>query len=202
MVRVLPAGSLLRRVHRNSRPPEAFNHRARPSRLTGGRFDSCAGDYGYTYLGDSDESAIAETLCRGLPLDGVARVVPIHDLFDRSISTVEVTRDLPVLLLHGPALTQVGAPLALTKCEADEYETTRKWAASLRSWLPAIAGFQYRPRHDEDQISWVLFDDGPGFVNLRARGALRPHGAPESLTSGTGLTIVGGVLRRHRATLE
>ena len=195
VVEVLPAGTRLRRVH-SSHPAESFNWTAQPTVLSGGRFDSLDGSYGYTYLGDSEAAAIAETLCRGLPLGGPARLVPRSLLTGRRIATVEVERDLPVLVLHGAALTHVGAPLGLTKCDADEYLVTRRWAATLRD----VAGFVYRSRHDEDLLAWVLFDDG--LPAHRAHGALSAQVASAELGSGSGLNLVRQVLRQHNAALS
>lgn len=198
---VLPADTVLQRVHRVGFPADAFNPRPAPTRLTGGRFDALAGDYAYTYLGDSLSIAIAETLCRDLPLDGAARLVPARLLAGRAVTPVATTRDLDVLVLHGPALAHVGAPLALTKCEADEYEVTRRWARALRAWSPAVGGFRYRPRHDEDGFAWVFFDDGPSAKEPRARGALRVCGTGLELDSEPGISLVLDVLRQHNATL-
>lgn len=199
VVETLPAGTLLRRVH-GSHPAESFNWTAQPTILSGGRFDSLDGSYGYTYLGESDAAAIAETLCRDLPLAGPARLVPRSQLTGRRITTVEVERDLPVLVLHGAALTHVGAILALTKCDADEYLMTRRWAAMLRGWLPGVAGFVYRCRHDEDLRAWVLFDDGPS--TRRAHTALTAQAGSTPLDAADGLALVKQVLRQHNAALS
>lgn len=196
VVEVLPVGTHLQRVH-GVHPAESFNWTAQPTILSGGRFDSLDGSYGYTYLGESDAAAIAETLCRDLPLGGPARFVPRSQLTGRRITTVEVERDLPVLALHGAALTHVGAPQALTECDADDYLVTRRWATVLRRWLPQVAGFVYRCRHDEDLLAWVLFDDGP--PSDRAHGALSAQTASTALDSGSGLELVKQVLRRHNA---
>ena len=145
---VLPAGTSAFRIHTAERDPVALNHAARPSRISGGRFDSDDGNYGYIYVGDSPSTAIAETLCRDLPLTGRARLVPWTQVARRALTRMTVVRDVTVLRLHGPALTQVGAPLALTKCGAQEYETTRAWAKALRRWVPQAEGFAY-PGHTE-----------------------------------------------------
>ena len=188
----LAVGTQVFRVHRIDGDPTALNRRARPSREAGGRFDSLDGSYGYLYVGDSPATAVAETLCRELPLIGAARLVPWVRVARRAITQLEVAEDLHVLSLHGPDLSQVGAPLSLTKCGADGYGTTRRWAHALRRWLPRAQGFEYRPRHDEDGLAWVVFTDG----------ALRPGGDPLPLASAQGLRVVRDVLHRHNATVE
>lgn len=147
-------------------------------------------------------------MCRDLPLDGSAREVPRARVAGRRLSEVTVTQDLHVLALHGPALSHVGATLDLTESEADQYVTTRRWARSFLSWLPEIAGFRYRPRHDEDSFAYVLADEGPTAPGGRARGALRasPDGGLD-LTSPDGQVLLRQVLLRqvlhlHNAVLS
>lgn len=197
----LAAGQVLRRVHRQGRDADSFNPTAQPSKLAGGRFDTLDGRYAYTYLGSTDAGAIAETLCRDLPLGGAARIVPRAAVRDRVITTVEITRDLPVLALHGKHLTQVHAPLDLTKSDADQYEITRQWAQSLHAWLPEIAGYAYRCRHDEDELAWLLFSDKEAGAHPRAAGALRARADTIELDQGVGLHLVREVLHAHNATL-
>ncbi len=191
VVEVLPAGTSAFRIHTAERDPVALNHAARPSRISGGRFDSDDGNYGYIYVGDSPSTAIAETLCRDLPLTGRARLVPWTQVARRALTRMTVVRDVTVLRLHGPALTQVGAPLALTKCGAQEYETTRAWAKALRRWVPQAEGFAYRPRHDEDGLTWVLFVE-----------VLEIADEPVPLTEPEVLRVVRDVLHAHNATFE
>lgn len=194
VVHVLPAGTVLRRTHRPAHAADSFNPTPQPSVLAGGRFDSLDGDYGYTYLGATDGGSIAETVCRDLPLDGSPRLVPRARVRGRVVTSVEVVRDLEVLALHGAHLSQVHAPLALTKCDAGEYLVTRTWARALRSWLPQVAGFAYRSRHDEDELGYVLFDD-------RAGDCLRSLDDATPLDSGLGLQRLKRVLHAHNATL-
>lgn len=200
-IEVVSAGTLLRRVH-GTFDADAFNPTAQPTRLDGGRFDSLDGSYAYIYLGYDDEAALAETVARDLPLDGSARLVPRRRISGRRITTVEVIRDLKVLVLHGPALSQVGAGLWLTKSEADQYERTRAWAAWLLGELPGIDGFVYRCRHDEDRLALVLFDETPGGRFARAAGALRAHPDTVPIDSGDGLFDVERLLADHNAAVE
>ena len=200
MVVRLPAGTILRRVHRGH-DAAAFNPTAQPTTLDGGRFDSLDGSYAYTYLGQDDDGAIAEVLCRDLPMSGASRLVPRKRLAGRRITSVEVTRDLHILVLHGAALSHVGAGLWLTKSEADQYVATRAWARWLLDRLPRIDGFEYRCRHDEDRLAWVLFD-GLASGNPRAAGGLRPQPDTVPLDVGAGLADVEQVLAHHNAAVD
>jgi hypothetical protein len=187
-------------VH-GSHSADSFNPTVQPDKLAGGRFDTFDGTYAYTYLGSDPSAAIAETICRDLPLDGTPRFALWSSVIGRRLTTVEITRELRVLKLHGAQLTQVQAPLALTKCESDQYEVTRRWAARLLDWFPDIAGFQFRPRHDEDRMAWALCEDRPVTPHARATGALRPLPDTIPLDDGAGLVLVKRILRAHNATL-
>lgn len=193
---------MLHRVHRTRYAAEAFNPTAQPDKLDGGRFDSLDGSYAYTYLGRTEEAAIAETICRDLPLNGSPRLAQWRDVVSRVLTSVTVTRELTVLKLHGKHMSQVHAPLELTKCDPGGYDVTRQWAHRLRLWLPDVAGFEYRPRHDEDDLAYVLFDDGPPPAAARARGALLSNGDSTSLDTGEGLILARRVLREHNAALD
>lgn len=198
----LPSGTTLWRVHQPPHPADSFNPNAQPSALAGGRFDSLDGSFSYAYLGDAPSTAIVETVCRDLPLGGAPRLVPRKELTGRCLSKVTIVRDLSVLVLHGAGLTHVGAPLSLTKCDADQYELTRAWAHALRTWFPQVDGFQYRPRHDEDAFAWVLFDDGPSAPCARARGSLACTGPEVDLLAPSFAVELRQVLHKFNATVE
>ncbi|MEJ5867135.1 hypothetical protein WDV85_05185 [Pseudokineococcus sp. 5B2Z-1] len=92
--------------------------------------------------------------------------------------------------------------MELTKSSAGEYLTTGAWARALRLWLPDVAGFRYRCRHDEDLLAHVLFHDGPNAATPRARGALQVvPGSTLSLETVASLAHVMAVLGEHNATL-
>jgi hypothetical protein len=193
---VLEAGTVFRRLHHARFPADAFNRTPSPSRLQGGRFDSLDGRFGYLYLGDSDDAAIAETLCRDLPLDGTSRIVPRSMIKERRLTSVILEADVTVVSLRGSALPQLGQDLWLTKCEAGEYELTRRWTVAIRAWAPTALGFEYRARHDEDRLSWVLFDDDT------AKPAVRALDDTIALDAGPGLATLKRVLSAHNAVLS
>ena len=84
---VLTAGTMVWRVHSSHRAPHAPNPTAQPDELAGGRFDSLDGSYAYLYVADSPDGAIAETICRDLPLDPtIARIVPASAVAGRTLT--------------------------------------------------------------------------------------------------------------------
>ncbi|MCE4267263.1 RES domain-containing protein [Rhodococcus globerulus] len=106
--------------------------------------------FAYLHIADSPDGAIAETICRDLPLDPtVARIVPASAVAGRTLTALTLTRTVTVAALHGPHLSAVGQDLWLTKCEARHYVTTRKWAHAIHAADPALGGLAYRPRHNE-----------------------------------------------------
>ncbi|WP_394855675.1 RES family NAD+ phosphorylase [Rhodococcus globerulus] len=132
------------RVHSSRRSALPPNPTAQPDELSGGRFDSLDGTYAYLYIADSPDGAIAETICRDLPLDPTAtRIVPASAVTSHTVTALTLTRTVTVAALHGSHLSAVGQDLWLTKCEARHYVTTRKWAHAIHvsdpcyrwSWL-------------------------------------------------------------------
>lgn len=86
----LAAGTTVWRVHSSRRSALAPNPTAQPDEFSGGRFDSLDGTYAYLYIADSPDGAIAETICRDLPLDPtVARIVPASAVTGRTLTAVD-----------------------------------------------------------------------------------------------------------------
>src|SRR5664279_4253186 len=82
----IPAGTLLWRVHSKKYLANQRNPTPAPTVPGGGRFDSLAGSYSYSYFGHSEEGALAEAVFRDLPLDGTGpRQSRFHALRRRSI---------------------------------------------------------------------------------------------------------------------
>ena len=197
----LAAGTTVWRVHSSRRSALVPNPTAQPDEFSGGRFDSLDGTYAYLYIADSPDGAIAETICRDLPLDPtVARIVPASAVTGRTLTPLTLTRSLTVAALHGPHLSAVGQDLWLTKCEARHYVTTRKWAHAIGAADPALGGLAYRPRHNEDTLAWVLTTD-PAVMSHPAL-AVDSSVAALSLDRGRGRDLVERVVSDHSAILS
>ena len=197
----LAAGTTVWRVHSSRRSALVPNPTAQPDEFSGGRFDSLDGTYAYLYIADSPDGAIAETICRDLPLDPtVARIVPASAVTGRTLTALTLTRIVAVAVLHGPHLSAVGQDLWLTKCEARHYVTTRKWAHAIGAADPALGGLAYRPRHNEDTLAWVLTTD-PAVTSHPAL-AVDSSVTALSLDHGRGRDLVERVVADHSAILS
>lgn len=197
----LAAGTVVWRVHSSRRAAHALNPTAQPDELAGGRFDSLDGSYAYLYLADSPEGAIAETICRDLPLQpDTARIVPASAVSGRTLTSLIVTEPLTTAALHGPHLAAIGQDLWLTKCEASHYVTTRRWAHAIRTADPGLDGFAYRPRHNEDTMAWVLTTD----ANTTLHPALTRNTTTEPLPldDGRGRDLAARIIAEHSAILS
>ena len=190
-------GTVLWRLHRANFDACQFNPTAASDPLKGGRFDSSDGSYAYLYAARTKEVAIAEVFIRDLPADGPARILPRIQLKDRLISAIQIKADLQLVKLHGPSLGQVGQDSWLTKCDSSEYGLTRRWAISIRAWMPAIAGFVWRSKRDENSYAYVFFSD-----RLPTPTIFRKYGRSVKLDGRTGLSLMNRVLAKHNVALS
>ncbi|MBE0476072.1 MAG: RES family NAD+ phosphorylase, partial [Coriobacteriia bacterium] len=123
-VETLLSGSRLWRIHRSDTLGADYTNVAAGER-SGGRFDVPEEAVGHLYAGDGLEAAVAETLLRRTPLaDQGPRIVPFARVAGRTLSVLEVRRDLRLIALHGPAAAAIGQGLWLTKCDAADYPLT------------------------------------------------------------------------------
>ena len=155
---VLGVGSRVFRVHREVHAAAAPNPTTPSvSGIGGSRFDSPDGSYASLYFADRPEGAIAETLCRDLPLDGAPRLIPRAALPGRQLSSLIVTARLTFVAAHGAALTHLGQDGWLTFSDPVDYPLTRQWTAAIRRWCPTADGIAYRCRHDNDRIAYLAW---------------------------------------------
>lgn len=192
----LAAGTRVWRVHLIGRGADVPNATAQRSARAGGRFDSIDGSYGYLYLGDSPDAAVAETICRDLPVDQSPRLIPVKQIADRKLTEVEISDDLVLADLTGAGTARINAGGWLTHCDRSGYLTTRRWAAAIFAAYPELNGLQYRPRHDDNRIAWMLTYP-PG----QTRAASLGPGFSLELDTAEGRALLAPILAEHNAAL-
>ncbi len=193
----VPADTPVWRIHNANRGAAELNPTPRPRARVGGRFDSLDGSFAYLYLGDSPAAAVAETLCRNLPVDQSPRLIPRAQIRGRVLSELRTTRPVRVVDLTGTGAAQINAGVWLTKCDPSGYLHARRWAAAILAANPGIDGLQYRPRHDENNLAWML----AGSPATRAHPAVAAVGGVVPLDSADGHYLLGALLTAHNAAL-
>lgn len=156
----------------------------------GGRFDSPGGDPPFLYAGSSIEAALSESLLRTLPFPPTGkRELARRKLEGRSISELALATSIWVVALHGEGLQHVGQDGWLTHCPGSSYPMTRLWGAQIRRWVPRAAGLEWRARHHDDEMSYVLYE-----------GDVPPDALVEVQTyevdTADGLAVISPALRR------
>jgi RES domain len=162
VVDVLPADTILFRVHRKGHPAHSLNPNFSHRYYGGGRFDSTADDvYPFLYAGESVNVALSETLLRDLSVEASGpRLLPKAYIRGRRVSAVRVRIDLDIVsLVTGAHLGQVSQDPWLTTCEPRDYAQSRHWGHTIRGWAPAACGFVWMSRRDPGLRSYVLFGD-------------------------------------------
>ncbi|MGX1711401.1 RES family NAD+ phosphorylase [Streptomyces albidoflavus] len=161
---VLPAGTLLHRVHSTEFAPDAFNPLPAHCLYGGGRFDSTGCEkYGFLYAGLGPLGALGETLLRSLAFDpaGGPRLLPRTALRDRAVSRLRTTADLSLVpLTSAKELGAVHQDTWLVHAEAPDYPYTRDWAHWIRRHSgPWAQGLLWPSKRDPAEECVVLFHD-------------------------------------------
>jgi len=170
---------------------------ARPRVRVGGRFDSLDGSYAYLYVGDSPGAAVAETLCRNLPVDQSPRLIPQVKIARRKLSELRTTRIVQVVDLTGTGASRINAGAWLSKCDPSGHLHTRRWVAAILAANPDTDGVQYHPRHDENALAWMLADEPAAHIHP----AVTAVGGVIALDSADGHCLLGAILTAHNAAL-
>ncbi|GAA4488606.1 hypothetical protein GCM10023094_48770 [Rhodococcus olei] len=197
LVTTVAADTSIWRIHSAERGASDLNPTPRPRPRLGGRFDSLDGSFAYLYIGDSPAAAVAETLCRNLPVNQSPRLIPRAQIAGRVLSELRTTRDVRVVDLTGTGTARLNAEVWLTKCDPSGYLHTRRWAAAILAANPDVDGIQFRPRHDENTLSWML----TGAPTTRTHPAVAPVGGVIPLDSADGHHLLGALLTPHNAAL-
>lgn len=202
---VLPAGSTLTRIHDARFGVTEFNPTVPGVRHQGGRFDASPDDqYSYLYAAGDDMTALAEALLRDVAIDGRgARLLPHRNIEHARIGWLRSTRDLHLVSLRsGRDLAAIGQDGWLTSAPSAEYEVTRRWAASLRSWDREACGLTWRSRLNPDGMAYVFFGDRvePGDLDEQHEGLPILSGDRE-LAVGDAARYIRRLLAEYRVTM-
>lgn len=197
LISTIAADTSIWRIHGVGRGAADLNPTPRPRARAGGRFDSLDGSYAYLYIGDCPAAAVAETLCRNLPVDQSPRLIPRVQIAGRVLSELRTTREIRVVDLTGTGAARLNAEVWLTKCDPSGYLHTRRWAAAILAANPDVDGIQFRSRHDENTLSWMLAAEPV----ISAHPAVAAVGGVIPLDSADGHYLLGALLTPHNAAL-
>lgn len=199
---LLPAGTVLWRIHHRQYGPCEFNPTAADRHFGGGRFDGTPDDpYPYLYAAVQRSTAVAERLLRGRQFGGgQRRMIERSSVRDRVLSALETTRELRLItLVSATDLAAVYQDDWLVQADEPEYGRTRRWAHRLRREDPAAAGLVWQSRRDRPNEAVVLFADrlGPGPHPLVPAGY-----QPVDFAEPAGLAWLNATLKPYRACVE
>lgn len=146
----ITAGQPLMRIHQIDRSPLWFG--PVPGGPPANRFDAPEGQYRTLYAAMGLTGAYVETVLHR----PVGRLVRRAFVEARAVSILRPQRDLTLAALHGPGLLFHKAPQAISA--ADDYPTSRAFAAALFEQFPQLDGLAYRSSHNDDELCVALFD--------------------------------------------
>ncbi|MGO4573308.1 RES family NAD+ phosphorylase [Microvirga sp. 2TAF3] len=146
---VLPAGTVLHRIHRASLGTVFFG--PGPGVPPTYRFDSASSRFGVLYVGLNRAGAVAETLLR----NPQRLMVATSEITDRAATELACRRELRVVKLYGSGLQAVGTDNAIS---TGPYEPCGLWSDALWDHPDQLDGIAYQSRHESNQICLALFE--------------------------------------------
>jgi RES domain len=162
------AGERFVRIHHMTDGPIWFGWNAKTTtfRAATNRFDAADRSFGVLYLAAGRDGAFAESVGRK------PRIFRSDDeLATLRLATVELTRDLQIVDLHGGAA--VGAMGATGVVGVGPQSLARRWSKALHDHPETPDGIEYRCRHNSDELALALFDRvGASAFALVAEAAL------------------------------
>ncbi|MFD5921255.1 RES family NAD+ phosphorylase [Kitasatospora sp. NPDC058201] len=199
---LLPAGTVLHRVHLAAYPATAFNPNPADALYEGGRFCSFQGDgeqLPYLYAGFSERTAVMETLVRGIPFDekGWRRIRRVA-VRGRVLSQIETTCDIPLVgLMTLDQLAAVHQDEWLIHSTPEAYARTRRWGAWIRGQAPWARGLKWPSKRDLSSAACVLYE------REGAAGLVKPAGTePVALDTAAGAELLNRLLAPARTRIE
>lgn len=146
---VLPAGTILHRIHRLTLSPVFFGPGKGNPPIN--RFDSVSGRFGVLCLSLSRTGALAETVLR----NPQRLMVAASDIVSRTATELNLPRDLHLVQMHGSGLQALGTNNAVS---TGPYEPCGEWADALWDHPDQPDGLAYQSKHDPDEICVALFE--------------------------------------------
>jgi hypothetical protein len=146
---LLPAGTVLHRIHRAALGPVFFGPGAGVPPTY--RFDSASSRFGVLYVGLSRAGAVAETLLR----NPQRLMIAASDITERAATELACRRELRIVKLYGSGLQVVGTDNAIS---TGPYGPCGLWADALWDHPDQPDGIAYQSRHDSTEICLALFD--------------------------------------------
>lgn len=145
---ILPAGTVLHRIHRASLGPVFFG--PKPDGPPTYRFDSASGRFGVRYVGLSRAGAVAETLLR----NPQRLMVAASEIADHAATELVCRRSLRVVALYGSGLQVVGTDNAIS---TGPYGPCGMWSDALWDHPGQPDGVAYQSRYDSSELCLALF---------------------------------------------
>jgi hypothetical protein len=157
-VYVIPAGTVMHRIHANRFGPLDFN----PGLGAPTRFAPLVHSLGpvpTAYVAENFDSAIFETVLHDV-VPGVNASVDWGKIENLDHSELRVKKPIRVAPLHAPDLSALGISRAeLIDTTPAEYLRTAAWALGLHQSQSHIAGMRWTSRACDPQWAGVLFGD-------------------------------------------
>ena len=150
LVEIVPAGSVLVRVHHQTHGAIWFGPKL--STPPQHRFDAQAGEYRTLYCAARLAGAFVEAVLR----KPSGRIIGRAYVEERAWTELTVRRSLRLAKLRDEGLHWHGTDAAISA--ADDYSTSRRLALALYSAFPEADGIAYRARHNNGEICYALFD--------------------------------------------
>lgn len=142
------------RIHRLEHDPAFWG------RTGNNRFDAPTGAYGVLYAAENFDGAFIETFGDVSP-----KTVSVNSLTVRGAATVAPQRELQLVDLAGPGLSQLGLDARIC---TDDHALSQAWSQALWSHPSSLDGIWYAARHDAGQRSVALFDRAASAVAAKA----------------------------------
>lgn len=150
LAEVLPAGSVLMRVHHLAHGAVWFGPRS--GILPQHRFDAPAGEYRTLYGAARLAGAFVESVLH----KPAGRVIAWAYVEERGWSELTTRRTLRLAKLRDEGLHWHGTDAAISA--SNDYSAPRRLALALYTAFPELDGIAYRARHNNGEICYALFD--------------------------------------------